>query len=145
VLMGMANHLRSLGVVKWLGTNVSDFLSSAMHGASPTIFLLVLMLFFLLTSYLFASGTAKVVALGGVIIGSLLTLGVQPMIALLSVAGVMNIGCNLTTYSHARNPLAMGYGYHTPGKWMVNGLVICGTGFVLFMLTGLIWWHLLGV
>ncbi len=145
VLMGMANHLRTLGVVEWLGTNVSNTLLSVMSGASPTVFLLVLMLFFLLTSYLFASGTAKVVALGGVIIGSLLTLGVQPMVALLSVAGVMNIGCNLTTYSHARNPLAMGYGYHTAGKWMMNGLVICGSGFVIFMTVGLIWWRILGL
>ncbi|PSW26365.1 2-oxoglutarate translocator [Photobacterium phosphoreum] len=145
VLMGMANHLRSLGVVKWLGVNVSAFLSSTMNGASPIIFLLVLMLFFLLTSYLFASGTAKIVALSGVIIGALLTLGVQPIIALLSVAGIMNIGCNLTTYSHARNPLAMGYGYHTPGKWMMNGIVICGAGYIIFMSTGLIWWKILGL
>ncbi|AWX14883.1 2-oxoglutarate translocator [Mergibacter septicus] len=144
VLMGMADHLRTLGVVQWLGSQVSTELSTLMHGASPLLFLFVLMFFFLLTSYLFASGTAKVVALGGVIIGTLLSLGVEPMIAVLSVAGVMNIGCNLTTYSHARNPLAMGYGYHTTGKWMVNGVVIVFSGFIIFMLTGLIWWNLLG-
>ncbi|AWX13965.1 2-oxoglutarate translocator [Mergibacter septicus] len=144
VLMGMADHLRILGVVQWLGSQVSTELSTLMLGASPLLFLFVLMFFFLLTSYLFASGTAKVVALGGVIIGTLLSLGVEPMIAVLSVAGVMNIGCNLTTYSHARNPLAMGYGYHTTGKWMVNGVVIVFSGFIIFMLTGLIWWNFLG-
>lgn len=145
VLMGMADNLRALGVVKWLGDGISSYLSHAMSGSSPILFLLVLMLFFLMTSYLFASGTAKIVALGGVIIGSLLSLHVHPIIAVLSVAGIMNIGCNLTTYSHARNPIALGYGYHTSSRWMINGLIIGISGFVVFMTSGLIWWSILGL
>ncbi|OBT17209.1 2-oxoglutarate translocator [Vibrio sp. UCD-FRSSP16_10] len=145
VLMGMASHLKTLGAVTWLGNLVSDFLSSNMTGASPTLFLLVMMAFFLVTAYAFASGTAKVVALGGVVIGAMVSLGVTPIIAVLSVAGIMNIGCNLTTYSHARNPLAMGYGYHTAGKWMLNGLVIAFVGYIIFMSVGLVWWSILGL
>ncbi|STE53097.1 Inner membrane protein ybhI [Edwardsiella tarda] len=145
VLMGMADNLRKLGVVKWLGDGISSLLANVMSGASPVLFLLVLMLFFLITSYLFASGTAKIVALGGVMIGSLLSLHVHPIIAVLSIAGIMNIGCNLTTYSHARNPIALGYGYHSPSRWMVNGLIIGLSGFIIFMTSGLIWWSILGL
>ncbi|MCW8996173.1 MAG: anion permease [Psychromonas sp.] len=145
VLMGMANHLRTLGAVEWLGNNVSGFLTHTLTGASPTLFLLVMMAFFLFTAYAFASGTAKVMALGGVIIGAMISLHVSALIALLSVAGIMNIGCNLTTYSHARNPLAMGYNYHSAGKWMLNGLVIAVSGYIIFISVGLLWWSVLGL
>lgn len=143
--MGMADGLKKQGVVQWLGSHISSSLSILMHGAPIILFLLALMFFYLMTSYAFASGTAKVMALGGVIIGTLVTLHVHPIIAILSVAGVTNIGCNLTTYSHARNPLALGYGYHSPRKWMINGIVICFSGFIIFMTVGLIWWSILGL
>ena len=79
------------------------------------------------------------------ILGALVTLGVNPMMSVLAVAGVTNLGCNLTTYSHARNPLLMGYGYHTNNEWMRNGLVIAISGFIIFMTVGLLWWSVLGL
>lgn len=145
VLMGMAGLLKDLGFTGWVGDQVSVTLSAAMGGASPTLFLLAMMVFYLFTAYFFASATAKVVALGPVILGALITLGVSPMVAVLAVAGITNIGGNLSTYSHARNPLLMGYGYHTDSEWMRIGLVISIAGMVLFMASGLIWWSVLGV
>ncbi|AMO57426.1 DASS family sodium-coupled anion symporter [Endozoicomonas montiporae] len=144
VLMGMAGHLKDLGFTGWVGNQVSEALSMAMGGASPTLFLLAMMVFYLFTAYFFASATAKVVALGPVILGALMTLGVNPMVAVLAVAGITNIGGNLSTYSHARNPLLMGYGYHTDSEWMRIGLVISVAGMCLFMASGLAWWALLG-
>ena len=116
-----------------------------MGHASPTVILIIMMVFYLITAYFFASGTAKVVALGPVIIGSLMALGVNPLISILAVAGITNIGCNLTTYSHARNPLLMGYQYHNDKQWMKIGLIISGGGAVIFMTTGIIWWSILGL
>ncbi|MCG3862622.1 MULTISPECIES: DASS family sodium-coupled anion symporter [unclassified Photobacterium] len=145
VLMGMASQLKTLGFTGWVGHGVSDMISSSMGNAGPTLILLVMMGFYLLTAYFFASGTAKVVALGPVIIGSLMVLGVNPLIAILAVAGITNIGCNLTTYSHARNPLLMGYQYHNDKEWMKIGLVISIGGAIIFMTTGLIWWSVLGL
>nr|WP_308810977.1 anion permease [Photobacterium angustum] len=81
VLMGMASQLKTLGFTGWVGHGVSDMISSRMGNAGPTLILLVMMGFYLLTAYFFASGTAKVVALGPVIIGSLMVLGVNPLIA----------------------------------------------------------------
>ena len=145
VLMGMANQLKTLGFTDWVGSEVSQLLLNGMDGASTLIFLLAMMTFYLFTAYFFASGTAKVVALGPVILGALISLGVSPLLSVLAVAGITNIGCNLSTYSHARNPLLMGYGYHTDKEWMCNGLVISITGAILFMSSGLIWWNILGV
>ena len=145
VLMGMANQLKKLGFTDWVGSEVSQLLLSGMDGASPVVFLLAMMSFYLFTAYFFASGTAKVVALAPVILGALISLGVSPLLSVLAVAGITNIGCNLSTYSHARNPLLMGYGYHTDKEWMRNGLVIAICGAVLFMGAGLIWWNILGV
>lgn len=145
VLMGMANNLKSLGFTTWVGDGVSSFLATHMDGASPLMFLLAMMSFYLFTAYFFASATAKVVALGPVLLGALIALGVTPMLAVLAVAGITNIGCNLATYSHARNPLLLGYGYHTDNEWMKIGLVISITGALLFMASGLVWWEILGV
>lgn len=144
-LMGMANHLKGTGFSSWVGNSVATALETGMSGASPTMFLIAMMAVYLPTAYLFASGTAKVVALAPVIIGALLSLGVDPMIAVLSVAGVTNIGCNLSTYSHARNPIMMSYGYHTASEWMKIGIVIAVSSFVIFMLVGLTWWSILGL
>ncbi|WP_230389931.1 anion permease [Vibrio nitrifigilis] len=55
------------------------------------------------------------------------------------------MGCNLATYSHARNPLLMGYGYHSDGEWMRIGLVIAISSGIIFMISGLLWWSILGV
>ena len=144
VLMGMAGHLKDLGFTGWVGSQVSDGLSMVMGGASPVLFLLAMMVFYLFTAYFFASATAKVVALGPVILGALITLGVDPMMAVLAVAGITNIGGNLSTYSHARNPLLLGYGYHSDGEWMRIGLVISTVGMAIFMAVGMAWWAVIG-
>ncbi|MDG3087515.1 DASS family sodium-coupled anion symporter [Vibrio hannami] len=145
VLMGMASKLKTLGFTGWVADIVSAALSGGLEGASSTMFLVAMMSFYLFTAYFFASGTAKVVALGPVIIGALMTLGVSPLVAVLAVAGITNLGCNLSTYSHARNPLLIGYGYHTDSEWMKYGLVISVVGAVLFMTVGILWWSVLGL
>ncbi|WP_375753235.1 DASS family sodium-coupled anion symporter [Vibrio sp. HN007] len=145
VLMGMASKLKTLGFTGWVGDLVSGALSSGLDGASATVFLVAMMAFYLFTAYFFASGTAKVVALGPVIIGALMSLGVSPLVSVLAVAGITNLGCNLSTYSHARNPLLIGYGYHSDSEWMKYGLVISISGAVLFMCVGLVWWNVLGL
>ena len=145
VLMGLAGQLRVLGFTGWVGDNVAAMIAGGVGDASPMVPLALMMTFYLFTAYFFASGTAKAVALAPVILGSLVTLGVSPMIALLCVAGITSIGCNLTTYSHARNPLLMGYGYHTTSEWMKIGLVIAIAGSLIFMATGLLWWQIVGV
>ena len=143
VLMGMANQLKHLGFTQWVGDLIANFLGTQLAGVSPTIFLIAMMLFYLYTAYFFASGTAKVVALGPIIIGSLMSLGVTPLLAVLAVAGITNVGCNLSTYSHARNPLLLGYGYHSDGEWMKIGFVISTVGSIIFMTVGLLWWNII--
>jgi len=145
VLMGMASKLKTLGFTGWVGNIVSDTLAHGMGDASATMFLVAMMGFYLFTAYFFASGTAKVVALGPVIIGALMGLGVSPLVSVLAVAGITNLGCNLSTYSHARNPLLIGYGYHSDSEWMKTGLVISISGALIFMTVGLIWWSVLGL
>ncbi|CAM4145714.1 anion permease [Vibrio neonatus] len=144
-LMGMANNLKGTGFSTWVGHSVAHALKTGMVGASPTLFLMAMMALYLISAYLFASGTAKVMALGPVVIGALMTLGVSPIIAVLAVAGITNVGCNLSTYSHARNPIMMGYGYHTSAEWMKIGLVIAISSAVVFMSTGMVWWSILGL
>ncbi len=79
------------------------------------------------------------VALGPVIIGSLMALGVNPLIAILAVAGITNMVVTPIT-SHARNSLLMGYQYHNEKKWMKIGLKVISIGGAIdFMTSGLVW------
>nr|WP_281177698.1 anion permease [Endozoicomonas arenosclerae] len=68
-----------------------------------------------------------------IICGCTHCLNVDPMLSVLAVAVITNISCNLITYSHARNLLLMGYGYHTIEEWMKIGLVISIAGIIIFI------------
>ncbi|MGL5598206.1 MAG: DASS family sodium-coupled anion symporter [Aeromonas sp.] len=143
VLMGMADNLKRVGFTGWLGGQLSDFMHSTLGGFGTVSILLVVMGLYLFASYAFASGTAKVVALAPVIAGALLAVGVPKEMVFFSIAAITNVGCNLATYSHARNPLLLGMGYHTSAEWMRIGLVIALVGFAVVMSIGLPWWQFL--
>ncbi|MGL6537883.1 anion permease [Aeromonas hydrophila] len=143
VLMGMADNLKRVGFTDWLGSELSQFMHDTLAGFDTVSMLLVVMGIYLFTSYAFASGTAKVVALAPVITGALLTVGVPKEIVIFSIAAITNVGCNMATYSHARIPLLLGMGYHTSAEWMRIGLVIALAGFAVVMSIGLLWWQFL--
>ena len=69
-----SDNLKNLGFTNWVGDAVSHFLTLHLGGASAIVFLIAMMTFYLFTAYFFASATAKVVALGPVILGALMTL-----------------------------------------------------------------------
>lgn len=140
VLMGMADNLKKVGFTDWLGQQLFALMHTTLGGLGSNALLLVMMLLYLFTSYAFASGTAKVVALAPVIGGALLATGLPAQMVIFSIAAISNVGCNLATYSHARNPLLLGMGYHTSGEWMRIGLVIALVGYAIVMGLGLLWW-----
>ncbi len=145
IFVGMAKQLQIFGFIDWVGNNVASIISAGAGDSQPIITLSMMMAFYMCTAYFFASATARIIAVTPIILQTLVILGISPMIALLSVAGIGCVASNLTAYSHVRNSLLMGYGYHTSNEWMKIGLVIAGAGSVIFMTTGMIWWQVLGV
>ena len=140
ILMFMANNLKNLGFTTYVGDALATSISSFLPNANTYIYLFFLLIFYLFASYFFASATAKVLALAPVILNALVGLGVDLELAVFMLAGVSSLGCNLATYTHARNPLLYGFNYHTQVQWMKIGFLISFASFLLFFFVFLIRW-----
>jgi L-tartrate/succinate antiporter len=135
-LVALADGLNRVGFVKWF----ADTVASHMTGFSPFTAMVVLVLVFYFTHYLFASITAHVTALLPVMlaVGSTITGLNMPLFALLLclTLGIMGV---LTPYATGPSPVYYGSGY-LPGKdyWRLGA--IFGVLFIVVLLVvGLPW------
>lgn len=74
ILVMMANELNVLGFIPWL----SKTISTSVHGLSWPLVLIVLILFYFYSHYLFASATAHVSAMYSALLGVAVASGVPP-------------------------------------------------------------------
>lgn len=135
-LVALAEGLNKVGFIKWFADRVAMY----MDGYSPFTAMVLLVLVFYATHYLFASVTAHVTALLPVMlaVGSNIAGIDMPLFALLLclTLGIMGI---LTPYATGPSPVYFGSGY-LPGKdyWRLGA--IFGILFiVIFLLVGLPW------
>jgi divalent anion:Na+ symporter, DASS family len=84
VLIGMSNAMNDAGIISYFANQIGSVLSS-MNLGWPALFALLHIAFFYI-HYLFASQTAHVGALFGAFLALMLTAGVPPMLAVLSLA-----------------------------------------------------------
>ena len=139
-LVALADGLNRVGFVKWFADNVA----SHMVGYAPFTVMVVLVLVFYLTHYLFASITAHVTALLPVMlaVGSTIPGMDMPQFALLLclTLGIMGV---LTPYATGPSPVYYGSGY-LPGKdyWRLGA--VFGVIFIAaFFLVTLPWMAIL--
>ena len=135
-LVALADGLNKVGFVKWF----AGMVATHMTGVSPFTAMVVLVLVFYFTHYLFASVTAHVTALLPVMlaVGSTIPGINLPLFALLLclTLGIMGV---LTPYATGPSPVYYGSGY-LPAKdyWRLGG--IFGVLFiVVFLVIGLPW------
>jgi L-tartrate/succinate antiporter len=140
-LVALADGLNRVGFVKWF----ADAVAANMTGFSPFTAMIVLVLVFYFTHYLFASVTAHVTALLPVMLAVGATIpGINmPQFALLLclTLGIMGV---LTPFATGPSPVYYGSGY-LPSKdyWKMGG--IFGLLFIaVFFLVGLPWLALIG-
>jgi L-tartrate/succinate antiporter len=140
-LVALADGLNRVGFVKWF----ADAVAANMTGFSPFTAMVVLVLVFYFTHYLFASVTAHVTALLPVMLAVGATIpGINmPQFALLLclTLGIMGV---LTPFATGPSPVYYGSGY-LPSKdyWKMGG--IFGLLFiVVFLVVGLPWLALIG-
>lgn len=139
-LVALAGGLSKVGFVKWF----ADGVAASMTGYTPFTAMIVLVLVFFFTHYLFASVTAHVTALlpvmlavGGTIVGMDMA---QFALLLCLTLGIMGM---LTPYATGPSPVYYGSGY-LPAKdyWVLGG--IFGVIFIAaFLLIGLPWMALI--
>jgi divalent anion:Na+ symporter, DASS family len=91
ILIGMSNSMNEMGVI----TFFSDKIGSALTGMNlgwPALFALLHLVFFYI-HYLFASQTAHVGALYAAFLALMLSAGIPPMLAMLSLAFNVRFSC----------------------------------------------------
>jgi L-tartrate/succinate antiporter len=135
-MVALADGLNRVGFVKWF----ADAIAARMHGFSPTIAVIGLVLIFFLTHYLFASLTAHATAMLPVTLAAGSTIPGVPVqklgLLLCLTLGIMGI---LTPYGTGPSPVYYGSGYlPTADYWRLGaifGLIFLG----MFLLIVLPW------
>ena len=135
-LVALADGLNRVGFVKWF----ADSIASHLTGFPPFAVMIVLVLVFFFTHYLFASITAHVTALLPVMlaVGSTIPGMNMPQFALLLclTLGIMGV---LTPYATGPSPVYYGSGYLPSKDYWRLGAVYGLIFIVLFLLVTLPW------
>jgi L-tartrate/succinate antiporter len=135
-LVALADGLNKVGFVKWF----ADSVAAHMTGFSPFTAMIVLVLVFYFTHYLFASVTAHVTALLPVMlaVGSTIPGIDMPTFALLLclTLGVMGI---LTPYATGPSPVYYGSGYLPSKDYWRLGAIFGVLYIVVLLVVGLPW------
>jgi L-tartrate/succinate antiporter len=135
-LVALADGLSKVGFVKWF----ADAVAAHMTGFSPFTAMIVLVLVFYFTHYLFASVTAHVTALLPVMlaVGSTIPGIDMPMFALLLclTLGIMGI---LTPYATGPSPVYYGSGYLPSKDYWRLGAIFGVLYIAVLLVVGLPW------
>lgn len=141
-IIGMSSALSKMKFFDWLakvmGQNI-DFGNNALMALILVGFLSVAV------RYLFASGSAYVVAMLPVFLTVGKVAGVDPMALALVLAATNAYGGALTHYGGAAAPIIFGAGYNEVKTWWIVGGVVAIVCFVLTVTVGYAWWGMIGL
>ncbi|MCF7520763.1 anion permease [Neisseria sp. ZJ106] len=141
-LVMMANFLNKLGLITWL----SDAMQSGIAhlGLNWISGCALLVLAYLYSHYVFASGTAHVTAMFGAFYGAGIALGAPPMLFALIMAAASGIMMSLTHYASGSSPVIYGSNYVGMGEWWKAGFAMSILELLVFGTIGVLWWKVLG-
>ena len=140
-LVALADGLSKVGFVKWF----ADVIAAHMGGFSPTLAMIVLVLVFFFTHYLFASVTAHTTAMLPVMlaVGSTIP-GINMLQFALSLAFTLGLMGILTPYATGPSPVYYGSGYLPTADFWRLGAIFGVLFIAVFLLLGLPWMAMMG-
>lgn len=141
VLVMMANELNKLGLIPWF----SKIVSSSVKGFSWQVILLVLVIAYFYSHYIFASATAHVSAMYSAFLGVAIAGGVPPMLAALVLGFFGNLFASTTHYSNGPAPLLFGSGYVSQNKWWSMNFILGIIYIAIWLGIGPIWYKVIGI
>lgn len=109
VLVMMADQLNQLGFIPWL----SHTIANSLGGLSWPVVLVILIIFYFYSHYLFASSTAHVSAMYAALLGVAVAAG-APLFSALMLGFFGNLMASTTHYSSGPAPILYAAGYVTP-------------------------------
>jgi DASS family divalent anion:Na+ symporter len=140
-IIGMATMLSQLGLFKWFATFVSGYVT----GLPWLPALIILLLVYNFSGYLFASLSAHVIALYVPFLTVAVAVGAPPLFAALLLAFFSSLCVSLTHYAGGPAPIYYESGYVGLGRWWSLGFVIGVYNIVIWMVIGGAYWKLLGL
>jgi len=140
-LVGMATMLARLGLFKWFAA----FVSGHVTGMPWLPALVVILLVYNFSGYLFASLTAHTVALYAPMLTVAIAVGAPPLLAALLLAFFSSLCVSLTHYSGGPSPVYFGSGYATLGRWWGVGFLVGVLNIVIWLGVGSVYWRMLGL
>lgn len=107
ILVMMASQLNELGFIPWL----SKTIAGSLGGLSWPVVLVLLILFYFYSHYLFASSTAHVSAMYSALLGVAIATGAPPLFSALMIGFFGNLMASTTHYSSGPAPILYSSGY----------------------------------
>ncbi|MBC3049110.1 anion permease [Staphylococcus capitis] len=141
VLVLMADQLNKLGFIPWL----SKLIAHSLGGFSWPIVLVLLILFFFYSHYLFASATAHVSAMYAALLGVAVAAGAPPLFSALMLGFFGNLLASTTHYSSGPSPILYASGYVSQKRWWLMNLVLGIVYFIIWIGLGSLWMKLIGM
>ena len=135
-LVTMAAGLKNVGFLNWL----ANLFNGSLAGINPTVALIVLVLFFSLLRYFFASGTAYVTATVAIFVTLAQALpGTNPAEVMLILCLPMGFMGVITPYGTGCSPLFFGSRYVPGPRFFMLGALFAAVYLTVFILIGIPW------
>lgn len=141
VLVLMAGQLNKLGFIPWL----SKVIASSLGGLSWPIVLILLILFYFYSHYLFASATAHISAMYAALLGVAVAAGAPPLFSALMLGFFGNLLASTTHYSSGPAPILYSSGYVTQKRWWIMNFVLGIVYFIIWIGLASLWMKILGM
>lgn len=140
-LMMMAAFLNQFGFIAFIGNSVVH----AVSGLSWQSGFLILFTIYFYSHYFFASNTAHILAMFPVFLSVVISLGTQPILAVLAFAFASNLFGGLTHYGSGPAPLYFGSQLVPVKTWWRSGFILSLFNIIIWVGIGSFWWKLLGL
>jgi divalent anion:Na+ symporter, DASS family len=137
----LADKLNKVGLLKAF----SQAVASVVAGWRWPLALVLLLVVYNYTHYVFASATAHVTAMFPAFLIVAIAVGAPPLLAALSLAFFSNLNAALTHYGTGSAVVLFGAGYVSQARWWRIGFVLSLVHLLIWMGVGFGWWKLLGL
>lgn len=141
VLVMMASQLNKLGFIPWL----SGAIGGSLKGMNWVLVMVILIVAYFYSHYLFASSTAHISAMYSAFLAVAISAGVPPMLGALMLGFFGNLCSSTTHYSNGPAPILFGSGYVKQGQWWRMNAILGILYFVIWIVVGSLWMKLIGM
>ncbi|MGL4009306.1 anion permease [Staphylococcus nepalensis] len=141
VLVLMADQLNKLGFIPWL----SKLIATSLGDFSWPIVLVMLLIFYFYSHYLFASATAHVSAMYAALLGVAIAAGAPPLYSALMLGFFGNLLASTTHYSSGPAPILYAAGYISQKRWWTMNFILGIVYFIIWIGLGSLWMKLIGI